>query len=98
MAAADWARSAKRSPWVLVVPWESFRWITGPRSARSAGLLVGSTPATVTNVQSAGQTLSRLFANRRCQRVRLLFGEASWSSARSWVWIGAISAASRSWS
>ena len=67
--------------------------MTGPRRARSAGLLVGSTPWTVAKVHSAGQTLSRLFANRRCQRVRLLLGEASSSSCRSSVWIGAISVA-----
>jgi len=53
--------------------------MTGAWSARSAGLLVGSIPSISVKVQSAGQTLSRLFANRRCQRVRLLFGEAAWS-------------------
>ena len=42
VAAAERARSAKRSPLWLWVPSESFRWMTGPRSARSAGLLVGS--------------------------------------------------------
>ena len=60
----------------LWVPSETFRWMTGPRRARSAGLLVGSIPSIVVKVQSAGQTLSRLLANRRCQRVRLLFGLA----------------------
>ncbi len=34
----------------------------------------------VVKVQSAGQTLSRLFANRRCQRLRAFFGLASSSS------------------
>ena len=48
--------------------------MTGERSARSAGLLVGSTPASTVKVHSAGQTLGRLLANRRCQRVRVLFG------------------------
>ena len=42
----------------------------------------------VVKVQSAGQILRRLLANWRCQRVRLLFGLASSSSARSSVWIG----------
>ena len=56
--------------------------MTGLRSARSAGLLVGSTPSMVVKVQSAGQTLSRLLANWRCQRLRRLFGLAS-SSSRS---------------
>ena len=90
MAVADWARSANRSPVSLCVPSETFRWMTGARSARSAGLLVGSTPWTVTNVQSAGQTLSRLLANGRCQRVRLLFGLASSRSCRSSVWSGSV--------
>ena len=81
MAAAESARSAKRSPSWLWVPRESFRWMTGARSARSAGLLVGSTPSVVTKVQSAGQILSRLLANRRCQRVRLLLRLACSSSA-----------------
>ena len=76
VVAAESARSANRSPVSLWVPSESFRWITGPRSARSAGLLVGSTPSVVVKVQSAGQTLSRLFANCRCQRLRRLFGLA----------------------
>ena len=67
--------------------------------ARSAGLFVGSVSGWVVKVQSAGQTLSRLFAKRRCQRVRRLFGLASWSSCRSSVWTWAISALrrSRSW-
>ena len=65
VAAAESARSANRSPSSLRVPCESFRWITGVRSARSAGLLVGSTPGWVAKVQSAAQTLRRLFANRR---------------------------------
>jgi hypothetical protein len=39
--------------------------MTGPRSDRSAALLVGSTPSTVTNVQSAGQILRRLLAKPR---------------------------------
>ena len=72
VAAAERARSANRSPVWLWVPSESFRWMTGPRSARSAGLLVGSTPSMVVKVQSAGQTLSRLLANWRCQRLRRL--------------------------
>ena len=72
MTEAESARSMKRSPSSDWVPWESLRWMTGPRSARSAALLVGSTPATVTNVHSAGQIFSRLLANRRCRRVRLL--------------------------
>ena len=92
MAAAESARSAKRSPSLLWVPSETLRWMTGARSARSAGLLVGSTPGRVMKVQSAGQTLSRLLANRRCQRVRRLLGDGVSSSARSSVWIGAISA------
>jgi hypothetical protein len=70
--------------------------MTGPRSARSAGLLVGSTPSMVVKVQSAGQTLSRLLANWRCQRLRRLLGEARWSSFRSSVWTWEISAWSRS--
>ena len=45
VAAAERARSANRSPVWLWVPSESFRWMTGLRSARSAGLLVGSTPS-----------------------------------------------------
>ena len=69
VTAAERARSANRSPLWLWVPSESFRWMTGLRSARSAGLLVGSTPSMVVKVQSAGQTLSRLLANWRCQRV-----------------------------
>ena len=80
VAAAESARSANRSPLSLWVPSESFRWMTGARSARSAGLLVGSTPSMVVKVQSAGQTLSRLLANWRCQRVRRLFGLAASSS------------------
>ena len=80
VVAAERARSANRSPSGLWVPSESFRWITGPRSARSAGLLVGSTPSMVVKVQSAGQTLSRLLANWRCQRLRRLFGLACSSS------------------
>src|SRR4051794_386890 len=47
-----------------------FRWTTGARTERSAGLLVGSTPGCVTNVHSADQTLSKLSANRRKWRVR----------------------------
>jgi hypothetical protein len=39
-----------------------------------AGLSVGSTPGTVANVQSAGQTLSRLFSNAGARQVRLLLG------------------------
>ena len=35
-------------------------------------------------------------ANWRCQRLRRLLGEASSSRCRSWVWIGVISAWSRS--
>jgi hypothetical protein len=70
------ARSMKRSPSCERVPWESLRWMTGPRSERSEALLVGSTPSTVTNVHSAGQILSRLLANRRWWRVRLLFRPA----------------------
>ena len=76
MAAAESARSANRSPLLLWVPSETLRWMTGARSARSAGLLVGSTPSMVVKVQSAGQTLSRLLANWRCQRLRAFFGEA----------------------
>jgi len=91
VAAAESARSANRSPSWHWVPSETFRWMTGARSARSAGLLVGSTPSVVVKVYSAGQTLSRLLAKRRRQRVRLLFGLAASSSARSSVWIGAIS-------
>jgi hypothetical protein len=53
------------------------------------GLLVDSTPSTVLNVQSAGQTFRRLFANCRCQRLRARFGEAFSSRARSSVPIGA---------
>ena len=34
--------------------------MTGPRRARSAGLLVGSTPVVVVKVQSAGQIVRRL--------------------------------------
>ena len=45
MAAAESARSANRSPSSLWVPSEIFRWMTGARSARSAGLLAGSTPS-----------------------------------------------------
>ena len=54
--------------------------MTGARSDRSAGLFVGSTPSIMVKVQSAGQTFSRLFANRRCQRLRAFLGEASSSS------------------
>jgi len=57
--------------------------VAAAESARSAGLLVGSMSSIVVKVQSAGQTLRRLLANRRCQRVRLLFGLAPSSSARS---------------
>src|SRR3954447_15039422 len=94
VAAAESARSANRSPVWLWVPSETFRWMTGARSARSAGLLVGSTPSTVVKVHSAGHTLSRLLANRRCQRVGRLLGEAASSNWRSSVWTGAISAIS----
>ena len=45
VAAAERARSANRSPLSLWVPSEILRWMTGARSARSAGLLVGSTPS-----------------------------------------------------
>jgi hypothetical protein len=65
LSEADSARSMKRSPSSLRVPWESLRWMTGPRSERSAALLVGSTPGAVTNVQSAGQIFSRLLAKVR---------------------------------
>ena len=92
VAAAESARSANRSPWSDRVPCESFRWMTGPRTARSAGLLVGSTPCTLVKVQSAGQTLRRLLENRRCQRVCRLFGLAASSSCRSCVWIGVTAA------
>ena len=51
--------------------------MTGPRSARSAGSSVGSIPSMVVKVQSAGQTLSRLLANWRCQRLRRFLCEAS---------------------
>jgi hypothetical protein len=44
--------------------------MTGPRSARSARLLVGSTPVSV-KVQSAGQTLSRFFEKPRTSLWRL---------------------------
>ena len=55
----------KRSPSSVRVPWESFRWMTGPRRDVSAALFVGWTPGWVTNVQSAGQILWRLFAKPR---------------------------------
>ena len=42
MTEAERARSMNRSPSSDWVPWESLRWMTGPRSARSAALLVGS--------------------------------------------------------
>ncbi len=47
--------------------------MTGPRRARSAALLVGVTPGTVMNVQSAGQSFRRLFANRPEQSVAFAF-------------------------
>src|SRR2546430_10488740 len=78
VAAAERARSANRSPLWLWVPSESFRWMTGPRSARSAGVLVGSTRSIVLKVQSAGQTLRRLLANWRCPPVGPVF------------WVGAL--------
>ena len=65
MTEAERARSVKRSPSWVRVPWESLRWMTGPRSDRSAALLVGSTPSVVTNVQSAGQIFKRLLAKPR---------------------------------
>ena len=36
--------------------------------------MVGSTPSMVVKVQSAGQTLRRLLANWRCQRLRRFLG------------------------
>src|SRR5680860_844167 len=45
--------------------------MTAPRSPRSAELFVGSTPGTVTNVHSAGHTLSRFFEKPRVSRWRL---------------------------
>jgi hypothetical protein len=54
----------KRSPGLERLPWESLRWMTGPRSARSAALFVGSAPSTLTNVQSAGQSLGSLLAEQ----------------------------------
>ena len=67
--------------------------MTGPRSERSAVLLVGSTPSTVTNVQRAGQILSRLLANLRWCLVFVFLGPACSSSVRSSVWIGGETAA-----
>ncbi len=71
VVAAERARSANRSPVSLWVPSESFRWMTGPRSARSAGLLVGSTPSVVVNVQSAGQAHPPAAQAPRLSRARL---------------------------
>src|SRR5437763_3307493 len=48
---------------------------TPPPSIASARPLVGSTPLVVVKVHSAGQTLSSVLANRRCQRVRLLLAD-----------------------
>src|SRR5947207_13995319 len=47
-------RSTKRQPASLRQPNERRRHNTAGRKARSAALLVGSTPGTRTNVQSAG--------------------------------------------
>src|SRR5215218_5140703 len=62
-----------RSPGFDWLPSESLRWMTGPRSARSAELLVGSTPSTSMKVQSAGQTLSRFLEKPQVRLWRLPF-------------------------
>ena len=61
--------------------------MTGPRSARSAALLVGSTPSVVVNVQSAGQILSRLLAKRRCSGCAC-FSRGVLEQRRNSSWIG----------
>ena len=58
-------RSIQRFPFSDWVPSWIFRSSTGPRSERSAALLVGVKPWMAMKVQSAGQSFRRLFANRR---------------------------------
>ena len=65
------------------------------RAERALGRVVGRLDAADGDkgLERAGQPLSRSLANRRCQRVGLLFGLASLNRARSSIWTGAISPA-----
>ena len=65
-------RSTNRLPSELCVPYQLLRQITAGRSARSARLLVGSSPSLRLNVHKASQCVSRswLVACNLSQRLR----------------------------
>src|SRR5262249_35174509 len=85
VSTTDRMRATKVLPRVEWVPYDNRRQITGCRSARSALLLVGSTPGYLVKDQSASHRASRL------RQVSAVFGEGHWAPIINqcwrWVWI-----------